>query len=481
MSRDISEFVPGAPGKVKMYVCGPTVYNHLHIGNFRGPVFFNLVRNWLELLGYQVTYVFNYTDVDDKIIHRAKEEGVLSTKISEKYIASFEEDFNRLGLREHDHRPKVTDFIKPIVDFIEDLVQKGVAYEVSGEVFYGVEGFPSYGNLSGKKLGDLIAGQRVEVDPKKRHPGDFVLWKPSKEGEPFWDSPWGRGRPGWHIECSTMIREILGETIDIHGGAIDLIFPHHENEIAQGEGRTGCPYCRYWMHHDFINMNSEKMSKSLGNIILAKDFMDRYHPEVLKYLMLSVHYRSLLSVDETRVLDALAALRRIYRSLAEAEAMIKDGGKGSSKGAVSSELAFLMERAEQKIHSALNNDFNTGEVMAALFQVVRGFNTWIKKKVHREEEAFATASGFISWMRKWGQLMALFNEPPGAFLKKIQEILLVMKKIDSSLVEELVVQREEARRQRDWGRADAIRARLTGMGIELIDGREDEKWKVIIN
>ena len=268
-TRQKEEFKSITPGEVKMYVCGPTVYNYLHIGNFRGAIFFNLVRNWLERAGYKVTYVYNYTDVDDKIIKKANEEGVESIEISERYIKEFEKDFNRLGLTKHEHNPKVTDFMPQIISFVDDLVKKGMAYVVDGEVFYEIKNFPNYGKLSGKNLEDLEAGARVEVDSKKHNPADFVLWKPAKPDEPYWDSPWGKGRPGWHIECSAMIQSILGETIDIHGGGIDLKFPHHENEIAQGEGRTGKCYCNHWMHNDFLNMNDEKMSKSLGILLLA--------------------------------------------------------------------------------------------------------------------------------------------------------------------------------------------------------------------
>ena len=470
LSRQIGPFVSLEKGQVKMYVCGPTVYNHLHVGNFRGPIFFNLVRNWLEHLGYRVSYVFNYTDVDDKIIARAQQEGVSAQEISERYIQSFSEDFERLQLRDHDHRPKVTDFIPAIVDFVQQLLERGAAYMVEGEVFYSIQGFASYGRLSGKKVEDLIAGQRVEVDQRKQHPGDFVLWKPAKPGELFWDSPWGKGRPGWHIECSTMIQKILGETIDIHGGAIDLIFPHHENEIAQGEGRTGKSYCKYWMHHDFINMGDEKMSKSQGNIILARDFMDRYHPEILKYLFLSVHYRSLLSIGKSKVFDAMAALSRIYQSLAQAQQWQEGSGKGPC-----ALLVKAMEQAEGKITAALNDDFNTGRVMAAIFEVVRVFNSLDKGAKQ------GSAQAFVAWVRKWGKMMSLFNECPQTLLQRFEQILLTEKKIDREQVEQLVAQRQAARAQKDWAKADAIRGQLEEMGIEITDGVGGKEWKVSVD
>jgi len=284
MSKTKKRFEPINKDEVKIYLCGPTVYDFLHIGNFRGAVTFNLIRHWLEHRGYKVNMVYNYTDVDDKIINRAKEEGVDSSVISERYIREFEVDFARLGLKKHTSNPKITEFMPEIVEYIRDLIDKNKAYEVEGEVFFSVEDFEGYGKLSGKKIDELEAGQRVEVDPKKRNPADFVLWKPAKEGEPGWDSPWSKGRPGWHIECSAMIHSILGETIDIHGGGIDLIFPHHENEIAQGEARTGKNYCNHWVHNQFINMNNEKMSKSLGNVMTMRSFMDKYHAEIYDFL-----------------------------------------------------------------------------------------------------------------------------------------------------------------------------------------------------
>ncbi|MCY4643488.1 MAG: cysteine--tRNA ligase [Bacteriovoracales bacterium] len=485
LSSRIEDFVPVEDGKVKMYVCGPTVYNDLHIGNFRGPIFFNFVRNWLEMSGYEVTYVFNYTDVDDKIIERACKEGVDSKEISERYIRAFVRDFDRLGLRDHDHRPKVTDFMDAIVNFIEDLVERKMAYVACGQVFYAIDRFPGYGKLSGKKLEDLVAGQRVEVNENKKNPGDFVLWKPAEVDGPGWDSPWGRGRPGWHIECSTMIREILGEeTIDIHGGAVDLIFPHHENEIAQGEGRTGCPYCKLWMHHAYINMNDEKMSKSKGNIIKACDFMDRYHPEIFKYLVLSVHYRSLLNVGTDKVMDAMAALDRIYRSLetAREKALEAGEGEGESEKKVHGDLARAMEEADRKIPKALNDDFNTGAMMASLFEVVRVFNALYSggKKIWGNFSRGASAKAYGDWMGKWGRPLALFGEEPRDLLERFQEILLTEKGLDRKRVEELVRRRREARAVKDWSKADSLRDELAKMGIELTDDVRGREWKVAL-
>ena len=463
------------PNKVKMYVCGPTVYNYLHIGNFRGAIFFNLVRNWLEKSGYEVTYVYNYTDVDDKIIKKANEEGVESIEISERYIKEFEKDFNALKLTPHDHNPKVTEFMPQIISFVDDLVKQGMAYVVDGEVFYEIKNFNTYGKLSGKNLEDLEAGARVEVDSKKHNPADFVLWKPAKEGEPYWDSPWGRGRPGWHIECSAMIQSILGDTIDIHGGGVDLIFPHHENEIAQGEGRTGKCYCTQWMHNNFLNLYDEKMSKSLGNIVTARNFMEKYNPEILKYLMLSSHYRVLFNLNEEKISQVLMGLARIYSSLRDAQTIY---GDNEVKEKPDAHLVALAEAADKKIESALNDDFNTPEVMANIFEVVRAFNSMglIKKK--RNAMNKATAKYFSDWISENGKLMALFGESPSSFLSELDEILIREKKIDIEKVESLISERKLAREEKNFTRSDEIRDQLTEMGIVIMDGTEGRGWEL---
>ncbi len=475
LSKSIEEFRPLNEGEVKMYVCGPTVYDFLHIGNFRGPIFFNVVRNWLERQGYKVTYVFNYTDVDDKIINRAKHEGVEASEISEEYIAEFEKDFNSLGLRAHDHNPRVTEFLPQIIDFVSDLVAKDVAYVIDGEVFFSIDKFDTYGKLSGKKLEDLVAGQRVEVDSRKKSPADFVLWKPAKEGEPYWTSPWGKGRPGWHIECSAMIQSILGESIDIHGGGIDLIFPHHENEIAQGEGRTCKHYSKYWMHNNFINLDNEKMSKSLGNIIKCRDFVGNYSAEIFKYVMLSAHYRTHMNIDDTKVFDSMAALHRIHSALLNA----KEIGS-TDNGVVNPKLNELMEKQTKEIENAFNDDFNTPKVLACIFEVVRAFNALNLNKKKITDDSKATAMRFQSWLKDQGIILSLFEEPSKVVLDRIQEVLVRMKKIDTQTVEALVAKRLKAREEKDWGKADQIRDELAALGIELQDGGAGKSWSVKI-
>jgi cysteinyl-tRNA synthetase len=472
------KFVPIEEGKVRLYLCGPTVYGLLHIGNFRGPIVFNLMRNWLEYSGYDVNFVYNYTDVDDKIINKANEEGVEASVISERFIAAFEEDFKRLGLKKHTHNPRVTDYMDTIIKFVEELIAKGRAYVVDGEVFYEINTFKDYGKLSKNNLEDLNAGQRVEVDPRKKNPLDFVLWKPAKPGEPFWDSPWGKGRPGWHIECSAMIRSILGDSIDIHGGGIDLIFPHHECEIAQGEGCTGHTYCRYWIHNNFINMNDEKMSKSLGNIITARAFMDQYHPEILKYAFLSAHYRSVLNINGEKILQSVSALSRIYSALDLALSTMEEVTDQTAKV----EAGFLkkLEETDQKIKKALNDDFNTADFISSIFEAVRAFNALGFASKKRTALHRANSEYFVNWLTKYGQMSALFNEEPKSFLVTLDEMLLKMRNVDKTQIEKLVKDRNSARDAKDWARADEIRLELDQMGIELHDG-SSKGWRVKVN
>lgn len=475
LSKKKEKFVPLEEGKVKLYLCGPTVYNYLHIGNFRGPITFNLIRNWLELSGYDVTFVYNYTDVDDKIITKANEEGVDTKVITERYIQAFEEDYQRLGLKPHDHNPKVTEFIPEIIKYVEKLITNEKAYVVDGEVFYEINSFKDYGKLSKNNLDDLQAGQRVEVDSKKKNALDFVLWKPAKAGEPSWDSPWGKGRPGWHIECSAMIKSILGDSIDIHGGGIDLIFPHHECEIAQGEGCTGEVYSKYWIHNNFINMNDEKMSKSLGNIILGRDFMNSYHPEVLKYLFLSAHYRSILSVTDEKIKNAITALIRIYSSLELAE---KTVSMVSDQGVEDSGFAKKLEQFDNKVKKSLNDDFNTADFIATVFEAVRTFNALgFANKQKRSAQHKGASEAFLMWMKKYGQMSALFNEPCEAMLNSLEELLIKMSNVDKAEVEKLVAKRLAAREEKNWELADSIRDELAAMNVELFDGSQ-RGWRV---
>lgn len=490
LSQKTSEFVPQVAGYVKMYVCGPTVYGYLHVGNFRGPIFFNLVRNWLEKgHGYKVTYVYNYTDVDDKIINRAIEEKVESSEISEKYIAEFEKDFATLKLRQHDHNPRVTEFMQPIRDMIGRLVENKSAYVAAdGEVLYSVRNFKEYGKLSHKKIDDLESGSRVAVDQKKKDPLDFALWKPAKPGEPKWDSPWCDGRPGWHIECSAMIQSILGDSIDIHGGGMDLVFPHHENEIAQSEGATGKPFVKYWMHNNMLTFGDKKMSKSLGNIVTGRDFLNKYNGEILKFMILSVHYRSLSDFSEKAIENAITGLARIYSSLALAEKALESAGMSLSTSTaevakaqnvpVAKALAAALDEGRKKITEALDDDFNTPEVFAEIYKAVRAFNNSYRYGQKVTQEVAASATALLNWVREWGQLMSLLQEPPATFLNTLDDMLLEQMGLERSKVDDLVAERTAARAAKDFAKSDELRNKLAELKIALHDTPAGTHWEV---
>ncbi|MFZ5801582.1 MAG: cysteine--tRNA ligase [Candidatus Omnitrophota bacterium] len=475
ISRKIEEFISVEPGHVKLYVCGPTVYDLLHVGNFRGAVFFNFVRHWLEHLGYRVTFLYNYTDVDDKIIRRAREEGVPASEISTRYITEFKKDFKRLHLRSHEHNPKVTDHMGDIIALIERLAERGVAYVSEGEVIFSIDKFPLYGKLSGKKIEELEAGARVEVNAKKRNPLDFVLWKPSKPDEPSWDSPWGPGRPGWHIECTAMIFKLLGERIDIHGGGIDLIFPHHENEIAQAEAASGTPYVKYWMHNNFIHFDDEKMSKSKGNVVTARVFFQDYHPEVMKYMMLSVHYRSMLNFSKTQIYQAIGSLARIYEAIRAGEEILESSG--GARGDDPAPFAGALDALKRDITEAVNEDFNTPVLFAKLFEAVRLFNAEILNTKDPGVKK-AVAALFMKWVAFFGGMMSLFLEPPSEFLRALDDILLREKQLDRAVIDQKVQARVEARARKDFKKADAIRDELAGLGVEIRDTPAGTSWEV---
>ncbi len=473
-TRKKEEFKSITPGEVKMYVCGPTVYDYLHIGNFRPQIVFNLVRNWLEHLGYKVTYVLNYTDVDDKIIARSNELGIPMGELTEKFIAAYKRDFNDLGLTPHEHNPRVTDHMDEIIKITQGLIAKEHAYVVDGEVFYAVDSFEGYGELGQKNLEDLAAGIRVEIGSKKRNPLDFSLWKPAKPGEPTWPSPWGEGRPGWHIECSAMSHKILGAQFDIHGGGIDLIFPHHENEIAQSSGYTGKKMVNYWMHNNFINMGADKMSKSLGNIQTARGFLDKYHPEILKYMILIAHYRSHSDFSTAQIQNAIRGLARVYSAMGLASTIL-DKPVATEKDAV---FAEVLAQATQGITSALNDDFNTPEVFARIFEVVRIFNSGYKLGQKVTGAVRYRAEALQDWIAQQGRLMALFQETPTQFLRTLDDMLLEHHELNRSDIDALVNERTSARSQKDFKKSDELRAKLVSMGIAVSDTSEGTFWEV---
>ena len=475
ISRKKEEFIPQEPGRVKMYVCGPTVYDFLHVGNFFGAIFFNMVRNWLEKKGYEVTFVYNYTDVDDKIINRANKEKVSSSEISEKYIQEFEKDYKTLGLRKHTHNPRVTEFIPQIIQFIQELVEKKKAYVVGGDVYFDVLSFPDYGKLSNKKVEELMAGTRVDINEQKKHVVDFALWKSSKAGEPSWESPWGPGRPGWHIECSCMAHSLLGDTVDIHGGGLDLTFPHHENEIAQSEARSGRQFVRYWMHNNMLIFSNQKMSKSLGNVRTGRSFLEEYNAEILKFMILSSHYRSNVDFSLPQIERAIGNLARFYSSLAHALALSQSG-----QPLVPVPKVFLdaLEVADKKFAAALDDDFNTPEVMAALFEVMRIFNQLCRKPGPAKPEQQAISEVYFSWLKKHGELLALFQEEPKSFLKTLDDMILGRRGVERQKIDALVAERKKVREEKNYSRSDEIRDELAKMGILVQDTASGSVWEV---
>ena len=481
-TRSKEEFKSLEPGKVKMYACGPTVYDLLHVGNFRGAIFYNLVRNWLEASGYQVTFVYNYTDVDDKIINRSQRDNVPAHSIAEKYIEEFRQDISSLKLKPHSLNPRVSETMPEIISMIQTLVEKNHAYSTpAGDVWYSVRSFATYGKLSNRNLDDLMAGTRVEHEDFKKDPMDFALWKHAKPGEPSWESPWGAGRPGWHIECSAMAKKHLGERIDIHGGGLDLMFPHHENEIAQSEGSNGQHFVNYWMHNNMINFGGAKMSKSLGNVRTARSFMTEYNPEILKYMMLSSHYRSITDLSESAIELSIKGLARIYSCLAACEQALATVGTLPPLSATD-EFAILLKAQEEKFVTALNDDFNTPEAMASIFEVVRVFNAKLRGMIRPGASVNPVVASRIAsvqfWIHAKGQLMSLFNEPALAFLRRVDDMLLRQLKLDRNQVNELVQNRWQAKENKDFKKADELRAELLKMGINVMDSQTGSEWEV---
>jgi cysteinyl-tRNA synthetase len=445
MTRTKEEFTPLTPGEVRMYVCGVTVYDYSHVGHARSALVFDVVRRYLTYRGYRVTFVRNFTDVDDKIIRRAAAEGVPPREISERFIEAEREDMGALGILPPDVAPRATEHIPQMVALIERLLALDVAYVVDGDVYFHIPRFPPYGRLSGKPLDELMAGARVEVDERKRDPRDFALWKAAKPGEPAWDSPWGPGRPGWHIECSAMAMRYLGESFDIHGGGEDLVFPHHECEIAQSEAATGRVFARYWMHNGFVNIGKEKMSKSLGNTLAIRELVRRHDPQALRLYLLGTHYRNPLEWVESRVQDSARALERLARLRHDAARL----REAVTTPALDADLAGFRSRFE----AAMDDDFNTPQALGVLFDMARAL-------AERRDAGPAAASGFVAGVEEMSALagsLGLLLGPDGATAGPPEE------------VRNLVEERAEARKRRDWKRSDEIRDRLRGLGWTVED------------
>ncbi len=458
LTRQKEEFVPLEPGKVKMYVCGPTVYDYIHIGNARPYVIFDTIRRYMEYKGYEVNYVQNFTDVDDKIIKKANAEGVDSKVISERYIEEAKKDAEGLNVEPATKNPKVTEEMDEIIEMIKTLIEKGYAYEVNGSVFYDTKSFADYGKLSGKNIDDLEAGARIAVDESKKNPMDFVLWKPKKEGEPYWESPWGQGRPGWHIECSVMAKKYLGDTIDIHAGGEDLIFPHHENEIAQSEAANGKPFAKYWLHNGFINVDNKKMSKSLGNFFTLREIVEHIPYDVVRFFILSGHYRSPINFSRELMEAAGAGLDRIknaYKSLLFMES--------KAQGTMTEDEKKLNEEADKfrvEFERAMDDDFNTADAVTAIFEIAKFANVNVNENSSKE---------FVTAIReKMLMLCNILGIKPQDEAKTEQ--------ISADEVEALIAERTAAKKAKDFARADAIRDELSSKGVVIEDTRAGVRW-----
>ena len=462
LSKKKEDFVPLEEGKVRMYVCGPTVYNFIHIGNARPMIVFDTVRRYLEHKGYEVNFVSNFTDVDDKIIKKAIEEGVPAEEISQRYIAECKKDMEGMNIKPATTHPLATLEIGGMIEMISELIEKGYAYEKNGTVYYRTRKFAEYGKLSHKNLDDLQGGNRsllVSGEDEKEDPLDFVLWKPKKEGEPAWQSPWGEGRPGWHIECSVMSKKYLGEQIDIHGGGEDLIFPHHENEIAQSEACSGKCFSRYWMHNAFLNIDNRKMSKSLGNFFTVREIGEKYDLQVLRFFMLNAHYRSPLNFSADLMESSKNALERIT----EAAARLRDRQAAATvQEATEDEKKLMQEEAAfvTKFEESMDDDFNTADALAAVFELVKFANTNVQEGSSKEFAGHTL------------EVMTKLCDVLGLTLEKKEEIL-------DEEIENLIAERQAARKAKDFARADEIRGLLLDKGIELKDTREGVKWKRI--
>ena len=477
-------FIPLVPGKAGMYVCGVTVYDFCHIGHARAGVVFDIIYRYLKYAGYDVTYVRNYTDIDDKIINRANQEGTDYRTIADRYIEAFDEDMARLGLAKPTVEPKATDHIGGIIDIIEALIAKGHAYVSEGDVYYAVETFSDYLKLSGRNLEDMQAGARVEVGDKKRHPMDFALWKGSKPGEPWWQSPWGNGRPGWHIECSAMSMEFLGKTFDIHGGGKDLVFPHHENEIAQSEGANGCQFVRYWLHNGFVNINAEKMSKSLGNFFTIREVLKKYDPETLRFFFLSAHYRSPIDFSDQNLDEARSGLERIYSCLAALDEILK-GDSHSAEIAVIENLPQLGLELQGKVDQfmprfvdAMDDDFNAAQALGVLFEMIRATNRFLAETKEITPLSLALIAHVRHLFVEAGAVLGLFTTPPAVWLNAIKSTKAGQIDITPEEIECLIVERSNARSARDFKRGDEIRDLLLEKGIQLLDSAQGTTWNM---
>ena len=457
LTKKKEEFVPIIPGEVRMYVCGPTVYNFFHIGNGRTFIVFDAFRKYLEYRGYKVKFVQNFTDIDDKMIKKANEENTTVKELGDRYINEYYKDADALNIKRASINPRATEFMGEIVEFVKDLVDKGYAYEVDGDVYFNTKKFNEYGKLSGQNLEDLQAGARISVDERKKDPMDFAVWKKQKVGEPAWESPWGMGRPGWHIECSCMAHKLLGETIDIHAGGEDLVFPHHENEIAQSEARTGKVFANYWIHSAFINVNNQKMSKSLNNFFTAREVLDKYDPDVVRLFMLSGHYRTQLNFSVELLDSAKSALERLYNAIGNLESLLEEV-KNEAMSEAEKEYAANLDSYRDKYIEKMDDDFNTADGISVIFDLVREINTNIN--INSSKQLIKHAL----------ELIKELGNPLGILQKSTKGSL-------EDEIEALIAQRQQARKDKNWALSDKIRDDLKNRGIVLEDTPQGVRWK----
>ena len=479
LTNQKEELVPREGRKIGMYVCGPTVYDMSHVGHARCYSAFDTVARWLRTSGYDVTFVRNYTDVDDKIIKRANELGVPPHEISERYIREFQTDMAALNVLPADVEPKVTGHMPEIISLIERLVEKGFAYESEGDVYFAVKVFEPYGKLSKRNLDDLLAGARVEVGERKRDPLDFALWKTAKPGEPAWDSPWGKGRPGWHIECSAMSEKYLGPSFDIHGGGKDLVFPHHENEIAQSEADSGLNLAAYWMHNGFVTINAEKMAKSLGNFTTIRDMLARYDGEALRFFLLGTHYRSPIDFSVEAIDAAQARVAYVYETLAKVdERLSRPGADVSPEGPVHN--AEIVDTLWSRFAEAMEDDFNTAAALGVISEAFPLMNEYVDRPPVKDKALVArTLLRMRDTVLRVGDVFGVWRQEPKAWLKVHRERMAAQRGIEPSWVEERIGARADARKAKDFAAADAIRDELQARGVEIMDSPGGTTWRVI--
>ena len=458
LTRRKEPFVPVKEGHVGFYSCGPTVYDYFHIGNARPFIVFDVLRRYLEYIGYTVTFVQNFTDIEDKMIARANREGITVRQLADRFIEEYYRDADALGVRRATHNPLATEHMDEIIHLVSTLIEKGHAYEVDGDVFFNVGSFPKYGSLSKQSIEELQSGARIEVNERKHHPLDFALWKSKKEGEPSWPSPWGEGRPGWHIECSAMSMRYLGDTLDIHSGGTDLTFPHHENEIAQAEAATGKPFARYWIHNGYLLIDKEKMSKSLGNFLTARAALEKYPGRAIRFFMLSAHYRSPINFSEDSLLQAKSAMERLDNCWSDLRYAIDNRKKADGSG--SPEILSAFTALEEKFRAAMDDDFNTAAAIGILFDGVKTVNTYLKENEPLDGKVLDAA---VEFFRRLDSVMGILPA------EEARE--------EGTEIEKLIAERNEARKKKDFRRSDEIRDELGARGIILEDTPDGTKWK----